>query len=145
MGYFLSAAGNYPAETAPLDSGEVGARYRRTSIVFHNVNKNPKTAMSALSGIPAEAKEEERREIVWGNPCFIIYVNRFYITLKQKQGVRWHTLFQAKSIIALRLMKYLYLKAMSSQNLMYLRAIGQKSPDFGSGQPTEDWNGIFPD
>lgn len=43
------------AAWTPLGTGEMGALYRRTSLRTHNVTNNPRTAMSALSGIPAEA------------------------------------------------------------------------------------------
>ena len=49
------AAWNILTETTPLGTGEMGALYRRTSLRTHNVTNNPRTAMSALSGIPAEA------------------------------------------------------------------------------------------
>lgn len=101
------AAGNLPAETAPLGTGEVGALYRRTSLSTDNVNKNQRTAVSALSGIPAKAKEEERRGIVRENSYFSICVNQFYITLKQARGTLLRPLRHMKSVIALHLLEYL--------------------------------------
>lgn len=80
MGHPYIAAWNFPAGTAPLGTGEMGALYRRISLRIHNVNNNPKTAMSALSGIPAGAEEEEGCQIARNLlVCNVCKLNSHYI------------------------------------------------------------------